>query len=70
MIRLSDDELRIVMDGAKPLPPSTRKAFMEAIAQELAGLGDRLGPGSVARVVRLVQRSYFDPPLDLGDDAA
>jgi hypothetical protein len=63
IIKLSDAELRIVVEAARPIAPHNRDAFLRAIASELANLGDRLGPGSVARAVRLVQRAYFDAPL-------
>jgi hypothetical protein len=68
MIRLTDADLDAVMTAARPIPPHRRKAFLQAVADEIAALGEQLGPGSVARAVRLVQRSFYDPPLDLGDD--
>jgi hypothetical protein len=61
-ISLSDDELAAVMDGARPLAPEHRDAFLRDIAAELAKHPDELGPGIVHRLVRETQRRYFDPP--------
>jgi hypothetical protein len=70
-IKLSDAELQIVVEAAKPIAPRYRDAFLRTIASELANLGDQIGPGSISRIVRLAQRAYYDPPLgDLDGDAA
>jgi hypothetical protein len=69
MIRLSDAELQIVVEAARPIAPRLRDSFLRTIASELANLGDQLGPGSITRIVRMVQKQFYDPPLDLGDDA-
>ena len=60
-IALSDDELQIVMDGARPLAPHDRDAFLRAIAHQLSRQPE-LGPGTVHRLVRETQRLYFEPP--------
>ena len=61
MIALTDAELEQVMTAAKPLAPKDRDPFLRDVAAELAE-HPALGPGIVGRVVRDVQRSYFDPP--------
>jgi hypothetical protein len=61
-IKLTDTELDAVLMAARPIAPDRRDAFLQQIADELGKLGDQLGPGAVHRVVRAVQRSYFDPP--------
>jgi hypothetical protein len=43
------------------LAPKDRDPFLRDVAAELAK-HPALGPGIVGRVVRDVQRSYFDPP--------
>jgi hypothetical protein len=69
-IKLTDSELDAVMRAAEPLEPHQRDAFLQAVAAELSHLGDQIGPGSVHRVVRQLQRQYFDPPaLGHGDYA-
>jgi hypothetical protein len=60
-IALNDDELSAVMDGARPLAPQDRDAFLRAIAHQLSTCAD-VGPGTVHRLVRETQRLYFDPP--------
>jgi hypothetical protein len=61
MISLSDSELKIIMDAAAPIPPQDRSEFLRAVAAELAKHRE-IGAGIVGRVVREVQRRYFDPP--------
>jgi hypothetical protein len=58
-IRLSDDELNVVMAAARPLPVERRDAFLQAVAAELRGR--ELGPGIVHRVCAET-RAFFDPP--------
>ncbi len=50
MISLSDDELQIVMDCARPLAPRDRAEFLRDVAAELARY-ELLGPGIVGQVV-------------------
>jgi hypothetical protein len=67
-VSLSDDELAIVMDCARPLDPKARDAFLRDIAAELAKHAER-GLGLVHRLVRDLQRRYFDPPNLVGGNA-
>jgi hypothetical protein len=60
-LSLSDAELTAVMDAAAPIPRRDRDQFLRDVAAELARYPE-LGPGIVGRVVREVQRRYFDPP--------
>jgi hypothetical protein len=65
LLSLSDAELEVVMSYAGPLPHQSLGAFLESVAAELSKLDhDLIGPGTITRVCRLVQRQYFDPPLD------
>jgi hypothetical protein len=59
---LTDDELAIVMNCARPLAPQDRAQFLRAVAVELAKYPE-LGPGIVGRVVAKTQKQFFDPPL-------
>jgi hypothetical protein len=67
MIRLSDDEVAAILTAARPIPRDRRKAFLVAVADELQRLGELRGPGSSHRIIKMLAKSYFDPPLDLGD---
>jgi hypothetical protein len=68
-LKLSDDELDQVMAAARPLPVHARDAFLQQVAIELARCNGDIGPGTVFRVVRDVQRIYFDAPdLSHGGD--
>ena len=44
-----------------PLRPSDRPLFFEEVGAELQQYSE-IGPGSVFRVAREVQKRYFDPP--------
>jgi hypothetical protein len=62
-LKLSDAELDAVFAAARPLPRDQRDAFMQTVAVAISGLNER-GPGATYRVIRDVQRQYFDPPID------
>ena len=56
-----------VMDAAAPIESAHRAAFLEDIAAELEKCpAGEIGPGSIYRIVREVQRRYFTP-LRTGD---
>ena len=62
-IALNDEELAVVMEAARPLQPAHRSSFLEAVARELASLpAEQRGVGSVARVVRQLQRDHYSAP--------
>jgi hypothetical protein len=65
VLRLNDLELDAVFDAARPLDPALRDPFLRAVAnalqQDCAG---EIGPGTVARVCREMQRQFYDPPLE------
>ena len=67
MSKLSEDQVETILQAAVPLAPANRDAFFQEVTAALADLGD-LGDGIVHRVVRDVQRKYFDPP-DFGRGA-
>lgn len=60
-LRLSDDEIDAVLAACRPIAPPNRDAFLLALARALSAAGE-LGPGVTYRVIREVQRQYFDPP--------
>jgi hypothetical protein len=61
-LKLTDAELDAVFSAARPLDPDTRDPFLRAVAhallQDCAG---EVGPSTVARVCRELQRQFFDP---------
>jgi hypothetical protein len=61
-LALTDEEMDAVMQAAAPIEPAHRDAFLRDIAAELAKCpAEELGPGSVFRIVRDVQRRHFTP---------
>jgi hypothetical protein len=62
MLRLSDAELDQVYAACRPLAPDRRDGFLQALAAELRD--KPIGPGSVHRAIVVVQRAYFDAPLE------
>jgi hypothetical protein len=61
-LALSDQELDAVMRAASPLPVHARDGFLQHVANELARCNGEIGPGTVFRVIRDVQRIYFHAP--------
>jgi hypothetical protein len=58
---LSEEESAIMLRAAAPIARTQRAAFFAQVAQALSTAGE-LGPGTVHRVCRAVQREFFDPP--------
>ena len=67
---LSDEEMDVLLELARPIDQRQRDQFLHEVAAELeaaavqTGIGP--GPGQVHRVGRVVQRRFFDPP-ELGE---
>jgi hypothetical protein len=59
-LALTDSQLDAVYRAAGPIPPDVRGAFLEEVAQRLAG--HEIGDGAVYRVVMEVQRKFWSPP--------
>jgi hypothetical protein len=59
-LRLTDEQLNIVMRAAEPLASADRGSFLEAVAGELQG--QELGDGIVARICAKLQKRWFTPP--------
>jgi hypothetical protein len=59
----SDAELEIAMTAAEPLDPRARSNFLQRVAAELARVPlEQRGVGSVARIVRELQREHYAAP--------
>jgi hypothetical protein len=67
-LALTDAQLTAVYQAAGPLAPAVRPAFLELVAQGLAGAGE-VGDGTVARVCAEVQRRFWVPPDLPGEEA-
>jgi hypothetical protein len=63
VVHLTDAQMAAVLAASHPLAPERRSDFLVDVARELAAL-PAIGDGAVHRVVMVVQRKYFDPPLD------
>jgi hypothetical protein len=57
----TDDVAALVSELGASLTPSQYSAFSAAAH---AALGNCSGPGAAYRILRDLQRSYFDPPAD------
>ena len=64
-VSLTDDELAIIMDFARPLAPLARSAFLNALSIEL-GRERQLGPGLVSRICRNLQAIFRSARLRFG----
>jgi hypothetical protein len=60
-LKLTDSQLDTVYRCAGPLAPAVRPAFLELVAQGLAGAGE-IGDGTVARVCAEAQARFWIPP--------
>jgi hypothetical protein len=57
-----DQQLDRIMSACEPLHPQVRSAFVEAIANELAGC-PMVGEGNLHRAIVEVQGRFFNAPL-------
>ena len=61
LLPLSENLAAIVDSAALPLRPSDRPLFLEEVGAELSRR-PAIGPGVVFRIVKEIQRRYFEPP--------
>jgi hypothetical protein len=59
-LALTDAQLETVYRCAAPLAPAVRPAFLELVAQTLAGAGE-IGDGTVGRACAEAERKFWDP---------
>ena len=57
----TDDVAAVIAELGASLEPSQYSAF---VAAAHVALGNCSGPGAAYRILRDLQRSYFDPPAD------
>ena len=58
-ISLSDSEMQIVLDHAKPIKAEDRSAYLQTVADELKKIPGAIGPGSVLRIAAQAQRQHM-----------
>jgi hypothetical protein len=66
-LSLATEEMDLLRALSEPIDQRRRTEFMAEAAWRIeeASPRDGVGPGVVHRVGRVVQRAYFDPPVDL-----
>jgi hypothetical protein len=65
MLALTDEELDVVFNLARPLEPQLRDPFLRSMAAELQRYPET-GVGLVFRVGKRVQRDFLRPPAAHG----
>lgn len=66
IIALTDSELDLIFNAARPLAVQDRDPFLQEVAERLASLPER-GDGVVYQIVREIQHRHFDPPASTED---
>ena len=67
MRKLSDAEQSIVLQAASPLDRAGRQPFIDAVARRLGSMPQgAIGPGTVSRICRELQRQHWVPPALAG----
>jgi hypothetical protein len=63
-IALSDTQVDHILLVSRPLQPQERAAFMAQLLEELLNrrAGEEVGDGELGRLLRDLQRRYFQPP--------
>ena len=59
-LAFTSEEITLLLSLARPIEPSQRSAFLDAVA---AAIGEQAsGPGLVHQVGRRIQRQFWSPP--------
>jgi hypothetical protein len=62
-LALTEEQLTIVMDGARPLAVADRDGFLLLVAEQLGALSS-ISNAAVRNAVVSAQRAFFTPPLE------
>jgi hypothetical protein len=62
VIILSDSQTDAIASAIKPMQPGERQALLAQLFEELIYRHDEIGDGSLARLLRDLQKKYFVPP--------
>jgi hypothetical protein len=63
MLRLTDDQLAMIGNFARPLHHLDRGPFLQTVARLLADC--EIGDGTVSRAARKAQREFLRPPTGI-----
>jgi hypothetical protein len=63
-IALSDTQVDHILLVSRPLAPTERAAFMARLFEDLLNRREEVGDGELGRMLRDLQRRYFQPPSD------
>jgi hypothetical protein len=66
-MRLNEEQQRLILTLARPLPRAMRDQFFQRVSAEIAVL-PVLGDGMLYRLAAGVQRQMLDPPILDGAD--
>jgi hypothetical protein len=69
-LRLTDDELDIIMRAAAPLDGGRRDAFLQAVASALMRHEGEMGVGIVYKTCAEIQRRHYDAPFGTDNGAS
>jgi hypothetical protein len=58
---IPDDAHTTIAHAARPLDPERRGAFVTAVLAALESCAE-VGPGTVSRTIKALQREHWDPP--------
>ena len=64
MVTLSDSQIASILNALRPLQASERTQFQAALLEALLYHRDEIGDGTIGRLVRDLQKKYFQPPPD------
>jgi hypothetical protein len=62
-VRLTSQQMDAVLAAAHPLPHDRRADFLIDVVRQLSALPE-VGDGAIHRIVTVVQRKYFDAPIE------
>jgi hypothetical protein len=58
MVGLTDTQLKMIIEGARPLHPNDRSEFLREVVNALSQEGAAVGNGGLRSVLARVQRSF------------
>jgi hypothetical protein len=61
-LALSDKQVDHILLASRPLQPRERREFMARLFEDLLNRREEIGEGELGRLLRDLQRRYFQPP--------
>ena len=62
MVVLTDSQIASILNALRPMQASERTQFQAALLEALLNHRDEIGDGTIGRLVRDLQKKYFQPP--------